>query len=408
MPTSSTAPILPVELLQTIFNHLRPHDIAQVCKANSHLRHVARPLFYRFGTFTKFGLHFPGALSPYPFLDVPEIGVTALDASSRGRLLSKCKQLTIPPHTPSECAIFRNLELNESPTKIEVLRIECAVRIMEDGWVYPTGDFPHTEAYPATTQEDDGNGCHHCKFPCFFMKPLLSSLQADKVVLRDPALGLRDVWDDCLPSFQPAKEFFAVLHSEPISDGIGYVMSCETISWGIRPYWSAPLVTIVMWTGSPANTEWLPPCMNPNLYIDSHYDPHTPGTDSDLEDMEWPCYAADKLWSSTGRHLARAGNRCNTLRIVNATATIAFYKFGKDGEYSSKQQCDTSDIERTIRAGARHYFRNKKDKKWTGVIQFLSMEEWVALGEWEDVFTRKEIAPFLAEKQAAATPLTKA
>lgn len=25
----------------------------------------------------------------------------------------------------------------------------------------------------------------------------------------------------------------------------------------------------------------------------------------------------------------------------------------------------------------------------------MSMEEWIALGEWEDVFTRREMEPFL-------------
>ena len=120
MSATSIAPKLPGELLlSATLSHLRRHDLAQVCKANSYPRSIARPLFYQFCALTKFGLYFPGASIPYPFLDVPEAGVTELDASTRGHLVFRIKKIASLPHTPSECAIFRTLQLDQSPNAVE-------------------------------------------------------------------------------------------------------------------------------------------------------------------------------------------------------------------------------------------------------------------------------------------------
>lgn len=117
MPATSTAPQLPAELLLSAVSHLRRHDLAQVCKANSYIRSLARPLFYRFGTITKFGLHFPGAPSPYPFLDLPELGYASLSSDTLERITSCLRQVDLPTYTASDCAAYWNLGLEDKVWK---------------------------------------------------------------------------------------------------------------------------------------------------------------------------------------------------------------------------------------------------------------------------------------------------
>ncbi|EKC99899.1 hypothetical protein A1Q2_05798 [Trichosporon asahii var. asahii CBS 8904] len=415
MPTASASPLLPVELLLSIFSRLRPHDLAQVCKANSHLRAVARPLFYHFGTFTKFGLHFPGAASPYPFLHLPEIG-TGFDDSELEALVPKIKKLTIPSHNPSECAIYQNLQLGPVPNEVEALRIECFVRILGDSEDADlTGDLPHTQPWPEVAGDEGGVECYHCAYPCQFISPLLSSMCADKVVLRNPPLGARyTAAGECLWSYEPSQELVVVLNSEPVSYGLGYASDCNGTSWGIRPFWCAQKVTIVLWTGSP-DAEWIPACMNAPHCFDPFFDPpKTKGPDG--EKKGYYCEAMKMFWRDLGFQIGRSPTQCTTLRIVNITNTVESFRYGSYGQHSANRRIrDTSSVEDNVRAGANVKSSKKSKRKsgedeniWEGVVQFLSMEEWIAMGEWEDVFTRKEMAPFLTAAKSSATPLVQA
>lgn len=394
MPTASASPLLPVELLLSIFSHLRPHDLAQVCKANSHLRAVARPLFYHFGTFTKFGLHFPGASNPYPSLDVPEIGVTALNDSSRAHLFSQIQELTILTHTPSECTVFRNLEEKHNPSAVKVLRVECALRIMGYAdWDPEGGDFTHTKPWPAAIEENYWSGCFHCEYPCHYLHPLLSSLRAEKVVFRDPPIGTGDNEMTCMDEYNPVREFVAVLHSEPIAMGGGCHVFCGSVRWGVRPFWCAPLVTVILWTGS-SDAEWLPACLNAGHMTDAECDTD----DSDLDYLSPPryCDALESLWIDTGEQVALGGH-CTRLRIVNAAASWKSSRWTEDLAQSVRRVSSFSKVKKLVQRGCESALRGTKEK-WTGEVQFLSMEEWIALGEWEDVFSRKEMAPFLAKE----------
>lgn len=404
MQATSTAPVLPVELLLSIFGHLRRHDLAQVCKANSYLRHLARPLFYRFGTFTKFGLHFPGAPSPYSFLNLPEID-NGLEDSELGAIVSKIKELRILPHDPSECAIFRSLQLEQRASTVEVLRIDCYVRIIGDtDEEHLTGDLPRTTSWPAT-DDDDESDCHHCKYPCLFMKSVLLSLQANKVVLRNPPQGVRDdASDRCLSPFKPVREFIAVLNSEPISEALGHVEDCSFVNWGIRPFWCAQVVTIVLWTGS-RDEDWLPACQCARHYcFEPDVTPMVPGPDG--KRMGRYCESMKTFWRFTGFDIGEFGTRCALLRIVNAIATVESFRYGKLGQsFENRRVRDVAAIEECIREGATmaHELKKKRGEDtvlWNEVVEFLSMEEWAALGEWEDVFTRREMEPFLARDLA--------
>lgn len=376
MAGTSTVPKLPAELLLSVCSQLRRHDLAQVCQANSYLRALTRPLFYRFSTYTKFGLHFPGAPSPYPYLDIPGITVNRLDGLELDRIASNIEELKIPSHLPSDCAAFQNLGEGRPPRKIGVLRIECAVRIMENEEL-PTGDFPHFEAFPANNIADYESECYHSDYPCFFVKSLLSSKKINKVVLRDPPIGTGYA-EDRSPIIHPSEEFVAVLNSQYTPQLI-----CRDITWGVLPFWCSPLVTIVLWTGSPGE-RWLPPCFDNGRCVEN--------LQEDCDCCSSCCAAAD-FWQSTGQSVA--DRRCTAVRIVNASAALEHNRSSRTGALSAKQRkSNAAAVEKHLMSGIRRKQR-VSGTEWQGEVQFLSMEEWVALGEWEDVFTRKEMQPFL-------------
>lgn len=191
MSTATIAPRLPPELLLFIFYSLRPYELAQVCKANSHLRKLARPLFYRFATMTKFGLYFAGARRPYPFLDLPGSFEGFSDDELR-HIASGIKEVHIPAHIASDCAAFCNLQLKEVKSHCTTLRIDSSVRILDNsnyGHGYET--FPHS----AATAEDRrintrfrtlacGCFCHYSEYSCFFVRAVTNTMVFEKVVLR--------------------------------------------------------------------------------------------------------------------------------------------------------------------------------------------------------------------------------
>lgn len=417
--TGSPSPALPAELLVLAFSHLRRDDLAQVCQANSHLRRLARPLLYRFGTYSQFGLHFPGAPNPYPFADRPESDTARLDESELRKLGSQISELSILVHHPSECASFSALDSETSsiPTEVEVLRIDCAPDAVANTITYdgeestPTGDLPHTTVDLRDrsgswdyldSESDDGDGigslerCYHCKCPCLYLKPLPSSLRLDKLVLRDPPI-FHISCEECLEPtiFRPEKEFVAVLNSAPIAYGFGEVSYCPFDGGlrGLKPFPCAKTITIIMWTGTAdAEAVWRPVCQ-----VD--FDP----------DESHECSAMEEFWQSTAMEIGKSELQCETLRIVNAAALIESAEYDRDCYQrvqvrNERRRTDMAPLEAEIREQIEYGRKSRgvpAGTQWTGEVQFLSMKEWVALDEWEDVFTRKEMEPFLGSRDSA-------
>lgn len=401
MPAILTAPKLPAEVLLCVFCHLRRHDLAQVCKVNSYFRQLARPLFYRFGTFTKFGLHFPGAPNPYPYLDIPELGVERLSPEEITRISSNLREVDVWQHSPSDCYAFQNAIEGCKPRNVDVLHVAAAQRLLEAyGEEIYWGEFPHDIAFPRSALDnwDRQCVCSECAPHCFFLSLMeRSASKLGKVVLREAPLGWHEgFYGMDLPELWPSREFVAVLDSHDITDHADTVWDCQQVFWGLQPLWPAPTVTIVLWTGA-AGGHWMPPCVHFDHLFDENPDP-ADEVDPDAEVAEGAqpvCDAMARFWRDTGKRLPPG--KCTTLRIVNAAAILDSYPNGE--ERYERRILSLDSIREHIMEGAREEAwggPKSSHRHWEGEVQFLTMEEWIATGDWEDVFTREEMEEYHA------------
>ncbi|EJT45916.1 hypothetical protein A1Q1_05641 [Trichosporon asahii var. asahii CBS 2479] len=417
MPETSvipTTPRLPAELLLSIFNYLRRHDLAQVSKANSYLRNLARPFFYRFATLSKFGLFFPGARRPYPFLETPGSGPKPCSRKRLKQIASEVREIDIPPHPASDCAIFCNMRMEELPCEAKVLRLGCAVRVVnEDDSPPPKLVFTHTEEHAATS-EHNGNDyrcrcclddpCSACRQQTCFFYSLASSMPLEKVVILDTAMGVDDTFDEEQHlDLYPSEEFVTVLYSHDITENSDCVYNCKYVRPALRPYWGTKQSTVILWTGAPGRA-WKPPC-----------DVHQPSSDTPLHSLALAqtetdgnkllpeCHAMNTLWRDLGDQLGTLMAREDSpkLRIVNATAIVEKYIDPADRAKHENRRANITEIEASIKRGFKTY-RHKRGGVLKEQVEFLTMEEWIALGEWEDVFTRNEMEPFLTAGPSSA------
>lgn len=401
MPTTSTAPKLPAELLLAVLSHLQRHDLAQVSKVNSYLRSLARPFFYRFGTLTKFGLYFPGAPRPYPSLDLPQLGFDKLSGGTLDRIASSLKVLDLPVHEPTECTAWRNLKLENPTCTADVLRIYCGGLIPSDpGIIEDGGDFPHTAPYPlagccehaSAGACECGDECYTpgCEYYCPFRSVLVSG-KFGKVVLRNAPVASYEEPEVWLPFVERSNEFVAVIGLRSDNLWSETTCDCDETYWGVGPFCASQMVTVVVWTGA-SNGLWRLPC-------EEHQSGQTvakPGKDGYAR----RCDSLERFWTNLGAQIGYFDSEqaCHVVRIVNAQAIYEeFVHMDQDCWFDERPISSVEPIKTAIVAGANNALPKSKEK-WEGQVQFLSMEEWVALGEWEDVFTRKEMEPFLKRK----------
>lgn len=84
----------------------RARRLAQLHAVSEFFLAFTHPFFYRFGTFSRYGLHFPHAPTPYPSLDLPELGNAELYGEERRRLLEGIRRLELNKHTTHDCSAF--------------------------------------------------------------------------------------------------------------------------------------------------------------------------------------------------------------------------------------------------------------------------------------------------------------
>lgn len=198
-----------------------------------------------------------------------------------------------------------------------------------------------------------------------------------------------------LPQVKALREFIAVIDSHDVTKSHDYVYGCSIVTWGLRPFWGSQMVTVGLWTGVP-DADWIPPCIN-----DSHERWGPPPTALGDDGFQRECNSMESFWEDMGKEIGLLEHRkqaCSIVRIVNATAIIEYYVNDDTEEHSKRRIRSIQTIASAIQEGAMSALEGKE---WRGQVKFLSMNEWVALGEWEDVFTRTEMAPFLSIGVAA-------
>lgn len=403
MPEATTAPNIPAELLLAIFDYLRPHDLAQVCKSNSYLRKLARPLFYRYATLTKFGWTFPGARHPHPFLEVPG-SLKRLSDKELGHIASNLREVYIPAHPASDCAMFRNLRPKEVKLRAITLRVESGVRTLKNLSSVDCRDaFPHIDTCPAPAEDQYGL-LQPCKSfrayslhddnddLCHFLRAI-ATMKPEKAVIRDAIMTENTFVSPVLRPVKPSNEFITVLDSRDIWKDTNCGLKCPQLDAALIPFWATTLITIVLWTGHP-NVPWVPPC-SPD---DHTCEPKVARVTESfgVDGLRPQCFFMADLWADIGDQVSlRYPFKCRKLRIVNAPAIVETY-VDASGNRIEKRRASIASIEHTIRAHAVNDVELEKHM-WKGGIEFLTMEGWIALGEWEDVFTYKEMAPFLTD-----------
>lgn len=406
---------LPAEVWLMVFDFLGRHDITSVCGVNRAFRSIARPLLYRFATFSRLGLHFPNAVNPYPFTDLTEIGQFALPSVKLNRIASDLRRLEMRLHEMRDCNTFEMLCPEARKITVDVLWLEV-VRWPEEGLFeddmlpYP-GCFVHTEYARGVDMSSAGANLRElpldrdCLRGCGYLDAVWFS-SARKVVVR----GAQTQWE--LP-----EEEYDIAGAHAAAEYVLVVDSAHTWSrqprqptcasgpgnapvWGFSPLPTAAQdrsirhLTIVFWTGAP-DAQWVPPC--------GHY------TAPELKRHggENVCAAQARLW---GALVATAKNRprlqqvtlVNTEAMAEQPAEQPVKEAGSSAAAASARERRpgrsdvAAELQRLVAGGMADVPAAERPR-----FEMQTLDSWIARGQWEDVFSRSEIAPFLQQPVSA-------
>lgn len=172
---------------------------------------------------------------------------------------------------------------------------------------------------------------------------------------------------------------------------------------------AARLITLVFWTRSPKE-EWVPPCshFHPQPEMGSDDFPfYFTGSESQSDSCEssdgYDLTAACHFTSWMMRDLAGAVIRsrgweagAKRITVVNAAA------FQPPNCHSRKEHVEALRSGEVSHESAEwhfhlggdwHDFEHKQDLD----VQFLTMQDWIKTGEWEEAFSEAEMRPWLDE-----------
>lgn len=196
---------LPVEIWQMAFDHLDQSDLFSLRGVNSSIDSIARPLLYRYGQFTRLGLHFPGAPNLYPFTSLPELNQVALEAAELDKLARNLRRIEIQPHKNESCStVFKGLWPKAVQLAADVLwfAVEHAPEERLQAWAKPAfpGCFVHTDYWHSTLRTEGHPGASDenapidtaCLKTCSYLdEPDLWSIKVRKVVIREAYVALK-------------------------------------------------------------------------------------------------------------------------------------------------------------------------------------------------------------------------
>lgn len=409
---------LPAEVWLMALDHLGRRDLTSVCGVSRNLRALAQPLLYRFATFGRFGLHFPTAPNPFPFTDLPELHQDALSEREQRKIIEGLRRLDLKEHAVRDCDTFRTMWTQKKPLYPDVLWIELARKGRaplfcpgdeeddETGhwywklypWKYRDSRDqrrPHPALIDAWSFDPFRDGLADCSF-LDMMKP--PAVMARKVVVRNAQVvrDQGDVYsDNLLPWASYAQDLVVVVNSADMSTRSAFYLPCRAFKstyytphdkWSLRPTptdnLSIETLTIVFWAGSGATT-WVPPC--------SHY---KATLKPDPQEM---CCAVAKVFEALTNLLTEM-NGLLKVTVVNADAIT----YPPTERFYGDPTPIADELDQKFRVMATleqeiYDFLLEDPLLW---VKTLSMREWIAKEEWEDVFSREEILPFLEAESA--------
>lgn len=401
---------LPNEVWLNVLGHLGRHDLASISRSNKALRELARPLFYKFATFSRVGLHFPNAPNPYPFTDLPEFGQVALPREERKRIVADLRRLEVRPHTLDDCSMFKFMSRQSLHVNLDVLWIEMvpynterkhapkrsstAASMAPFSWNQDAGPRDAIR-HPAIVDEWASDLYGYTLASCGF-DSRLSSATARKVVIRNALIGGRANRDCRLPETDRTKDFVLVVNSAHMSRRSLTGSPCAT-DWGHHESWhfgpspddddDLENLTIVFWTGSP-ESRWVPPCGHDREEVAS-------GASNGTK-----CFAVFNVWNGI-MELVSAYPKLRHLTVVNAEAFVSWYAETSSSGVEDNVHGSTRDVFGLYERLRSHFDRHHAYKQ--ARFDILRMGEWARRGEWDDVFASQEIRPFLEAEQAVPT-----
>lgn len=378
LPQAPALRCLPNELLLKIIGYLDRADICRLVNVNSLFRglvrgSVATDWAYEHGTTVsaRGGLYFPVALNPYHFtedldLEAIEDGTFSPDEEAVG-VAQQVRRIDIKPHASDDCADFVNCEVGSL-----VVNPPPAYRLHLD-LLHIQLHFPQQESreeprmwFHTDPAEDEEPEDHE---ECFYLVSLLEDHDVQRVVMKDipravfPTPGTR-LWYG---------EFVAVLFSHPTvpsltggdkcqyNHGLGFhMLDMVGLAW-------AQEMVIVFWTERPGQS-WLPPC----IHVDD----------------------SRAFWAQLA--LAAFGIGVHCLTVVNAGAVLTIPRPQGTHERLLRQHAKSGyALLQDIAFSAFDHVAQVQDNSDDTQYRFLTMQDWIREGDWEDVFTPAQIEPWL-------------
>lgn len=367
MPPFSPLHSLPAEILLEIFGHLPHEDTRTFLQVNSYFRRIAQPHAYRHGIMTKFGLHFPGATHPYPFSD------EAVTKEKRAWIAKQVQLVDVVPHSELECTSAGSLLRHPpSPFALDVLRLRLHPGCKEGFCVPDQGDKLKTK-FTCWSRDE-----------CPFLLATLKGFPGQCGSIISRSVSCFDQSDTPYLYYARTRRRVSVLSCRPRPEA----ESSRERRWPeIGPLSVSGLefdhLEVIFWTTRPGEA-WIPPF---ETYADGRSGSYSPNDES-----VWATLAAVEVDVDVKQ-----------ITVVNAGAIVPPGSSKVDHE--TKMQEEHSLCRELQDKRAECFLSELRERRPGGptsqsdpiktAYEFITMEEWVCRDNWEDVFTRSEMEPWL-------------
>ncbi|EJT45644.1 hypothetical protein A1Q1_05793 [Trichosporon asahii var. asahii CBS 2479] len=384
-------PIFPVEILSEIFSHLDPSSVRRVLCVNSLFRSLARPLAYQYGTVTDLGLFFPGAQHAYPFSQgfMPGLPVSELSKESMGVILRQLKRIDVKQYPHQDCkALFIPVQNPKSSfsrrstsyPELDVLNL--AVQ-----------SCPPEQRILRNPQpgDDDVDMVPLC--PCILEVLGSHWSTGSKLVAKDILRQPGDFEYSHTRSTDTIDTHISVVYSqtspcapEILHDYVNPVRVARELCIGDFRH-----LEVVFWTERPGQA-WIPRCK---------YSTERGRTGTCLQ-------TEGTIWSALAEQIAPFAPHCitsvtivNSAAILPAASTIVEHELEVNTNQARLQEQHAWCFDEELKLQALYCGRGPGRDSTPETFEFITMEEWIRRGGWEDVFTLEEIGPWLAKAEAS-------